>query len=90
MKETENLVKAIVEGNALEVNEHFQRALATIIAERLNDLRCDVAENMFSEARVYIKRPPHGSRKMGVKRIRFRARRRFRAKLDPVEIESEM
>lgn len=62
---TRDLIDAIESGDAAEIQHQFQQAVADRVADRIDDMRKDVARNMFSEgvnyemidgkARVYIK-----------------------------------
>jgi hypothetical protein len=44
---TLNLIKAIAEGDALETEKTFQAAMAEKISAKLDDMRAQVAHNMF-------------------------------------------
>ena len=45
---TLNLIKAIAEGDALETEKSFQAAMAEKISAKLEDMRVQVAQNMFA------------------------------------------
>ena len=45
---TLNLIRAIAEGDALETEKSFQAAMAEKISAKLDDMRAQVAQNMFT------------------------------------------
>jgi hypothetical protein len=49
---TLNLIKAIAEGDALETEKTFQAAMAEKISAKLDDMRAQVAHNMFASEPV--------------------------------------
>jgi hypothetical protein len=49
---TLNLIKAIAEGDALETEKTFQAAMAEKISAKLEDMRAQVAQNMFASEPV--------------------------------------
>ena len=44
-----DLINAIATGNAIETQEAFQSVMAEKISARLDDMRVEVAQNMFKE-----------------------------------------
>lgn len=44
-----NLVNAIVAGNALETEQAFGSAMAEKLSARLDDMRMNIAQNMFKQ-----------------------------------------
>jgi len=47
MSNTRNLIDAIADGNALETESSFNAAIAEKIAASLDNMRQEVAQNMF-------------------------------------------
>lgn len=46
---TRELIDAIAQGDAAEIQTQFQAAMTDRIASRLDDMRVEVARNMFRE-----------------------------------------
>lgn len=46
---TINLVSAIASGDAVEIENSFNAAMAEKISSRLDDMRLEVAKNMFNQ-----------------------------------------
>ena len=49
MSTTLDLINAIQKGDSVAIEQHFEYAMTTRIAERLDDMRAYVAKNMFNE-----------------------------------------
>ena len=49
MSTTLDLINAIQKGDSVAIEQHFEYAMTTRIAERLDDMRAYVAKSMFNE-----------------------------------------
>jgi len=49
MSNVKNLIDAIADGNALKTESYFNAAIAEKIAGRLDNMRQDIASNMFNQ-----------------------------------------
>ena len=54
MSNTRNLIDAITDGNALETESSFNAAIAEKIAASLDNMRQEVAQNMFKTTELEI------------------------------------
>ena len=51
---TLNLIRAIAEGDAHETEKSFQAAMAEKISAKLDDMRAEVAKNMFATPEAVV------------------------------------
>ena len=51
----QNLINAIAEGDSVGIESAFNQEMATRISDRLDDMRIDVARNMFRTESVQVK-----------------------------------
>ena len=49
-----NLINAIAEGDSVGIEAAFNQEMATRISDRLDDMRIDVARNMFATETVQL------------------------------------
>jgi thymidine phosphorylase len=50
---TKDLINAIVAGDALEIENAFNSTMAEKISTRLDDMRADMAANMFKQEETF-------------------------------------
>lgn len=54
MSHTKDLINAIDSGNAMETESSFNAAIAEKIAARLDDMRANIAQNMFKTPEAVV------------------------------------
>lgn len=57
----EQLINAIAEGDSVAIEAAFNQEMAARISDRLDDMRIDVAQNMFRTESVQAKEETEGT-----------------------------